>query len=143
MNNFINLRISGFGLDLQEISNQIGMIPHCAYKKGDIFVDKKRDGKEVIYQEDCWIAGTETFPNETIEQALERFLKQIIPVSNYVNNLAKKNEVTIWISAYPDDEQTNIHLSVETIRALCEIGVSFDCSTLFLKQFYDGTYEKK
>jgi hypothetical protein len=137
---FINLRISGLGLNLPEITDQLKIAPSHAYKKGDIYYSKKPIVKEIIYQEDCWISGTENQPDDAVEQAIDGFLEKLLPSSIFLKELARKHNVTIWISAYPDSEQANIHLSSQTINALSEIGATLDCSMALLKDFYDGTY---
>lgn len=140
---FINLRISGEGLNLQEITARLEMSPDYAYKKGDVFIDHKHGGQTIVYQEDCWIAGIESIPKESIGQSIERFLELLKPVSGYLKELAQRSQITVWASIYPENEQMNIHLSSTTIAILHSIGVSFDGSVMFLKQFYDGTYERQ
>ena len=137
MSNFIDLRISGIGLDFQEITRNLSMKPNYSYKKGDV-VFSKVPGIETIHKEDLWIAGIEIAAGKTIEQTLAQFLKQLIPAARYLKKLAIKYEVTVWVSAYPETEQINVHLSPQVIHDINEIGASFDCGVMFLKQFYDG-----
>jgi len=83
---------------------------------------------------------TETASNETIEKATKRFLDGLLPSAAYLKNLAGKYNATLWISAYPETEQINLHLSQNTIKRIFDLGITLDFSIMFLKQFYDGTY---
>ena len=139
MSDFIDLRISGMGLDLQDITKNLSMKPAFSSKKGDVIFNKAT-GTETIHKEDSWIVGVETAPGASIEQTIEKFLKQLIPAASYLKDLAAKFEVTVWVSTFPETEQINVHLSPQAINDIHEIGASFDCSVKFLKQFYDGTY---
>lgn len=140
MKSFINLRISGQGLNLEEITQKLKSVPDRTYKRGDIFVDQKHGGKKVIYQEDCWILGYEPDENTSFEEELEYFVTKFKNASAYLKSLAEEHNITIWISTYPDCEQANTHISFPTINILNEIGATLDCSVTFLKEFYDGTY---
>jgi len=135
---FINLRISGQELNLGKITEQLGISPAHSYRKGETFFDEKRGGEKIVCQEDCWLAGTETEPGETMGQALSRFIGDLLPFADFLKRLSKNVDITIWASVYPESEQVNFHLSAEIIAALHQIGAGFDGSALFLRQFYDG-----
>ena len=106
----MDLRITGIGLNLLEITNYLGINPDYAYKKGDTYIDQKHGGKEIIYQEDCWIVGIENHHGESLAQTVDRFLDSLLQSAVYLNKLSKEFRVTIWISAYPENEQINLHL---------------------------------
>ena len=137
---YVDIRISGIGLDEEAISKNLGLIPNTFYTKGDTFVDEKYGGTKIEYEEDCWIVGTETEFNEAIEHTIDRFLEVLLPSAEYLKDLSRKHNITLWVSLYPEDEQSNIHISGKTINALCQIGISLDCSVSFLKDFYNGSY---
>jgi len=140
MRYFINLRISGTELDFQEITTKLEMPPVNCGKKGDVIESRVPGiGKNTI-QEDFWIGEHKPDENANFEENLEHFVVKLIPSSNYLKSLAEKHNVTIGVSAYPDNEQANLHVSLPTIMALSEIGATLDCSMAFLKDFYDGNY---
>lgn len=137
---FVCLRISGTNINLQEVSDMLKTKPSMTHKKGDIHTNKRVSGQVIVHQEDCWIVKTETASNETIEKATKRFLDGLLPSAAYLKNLAGKYNATLWISAYPETEQINLHLSQNTIKRIFDLGITLDFSIMFLKQFYDGTY---
>lgn len=140
VNAFVDLQISGLGLSLQEITARLSISPEHSAKKGDVFVNQKYGGKTTIYPEDFWIVGTKMQPDETVLQMLERFLFSLMPASSYLKDLSSEFNVTVWVSTYPETDQINIHLPQNVVRMLHDLGVNFDYSVSYLKEFYDGTY---
>ena len=69
MNAFVKLRISGLGLDLQDITKNISIEPDVSYKKGDVVVSEIT-GKETVHREDSWIVGFETKGEKSVEERL-------------------------------------------------------------------------
>ena len=146
---FVNLRIVGKGLKLQEITDKIGITPDTSYKEDEERITNVlRREERVIYKEDGWIASVETKHNkrhepiESIENAIDRFMKILCPATDYIRELSTKAEITFWIDGYPDSEQQNVHISKEVLKNLFDMGITLDCSMAFLKPFYDGTYER-
>jgi len=140
MRSYINLRICGQGLNLQEITNKLGLLPVNARKKGEVHVDEKYSGKSKIFQEDFWIGEYRPSENVKLEDELEHFLVQLKPSAAYLKSLAEKHTVTVWVSSYLEKEQANVHISSTAIDVLSEIGATLDCSMAFLKDFYEGNY---
>ena len=140
MKTYIDLRISGSGLNLQEITDQLSMTPDYAYKKGDTYIDCKHDGKITVYEEDCWITGYNADGNKNLCENIEDFLRKLESSSTYIKRLAETNDVTIWVTAHLDSEQANIHFTLPTINSLSKIGATLDCNVAFLKDFYSGDY---
>jgi len=140
MRRFIDLRISGLGINIQEISERLSMTPDNAYKKGDIHIDNKYGGEKIVYEEDCWISEYKANEHMRVDEQLENFLAELKSSSAYLKGLADKHKVTIWVSLFPDIEQANLHISLSTINALSDMGATLDCSMAFLGDFYSGNY---
>jgi hypothetical protein len=127
-------------LNLQEITDQLKLIPDRAYKTGDVFIDEKYGAKKTVYQEDCWITGIKSEEGEPVEDTVARFLDKLRPYSIYLKELSSSCDVTLWLSLYPDNEQMNVHLSRKIIAQAYEMGISIDVGAMFLKQYYEGRY---
>jgi len=140
MKTFINLRISGAGLDLQEITTQLPIHPANTGKKGDVIIGQWSFEENTTLQEDFWLGEHRSDEKLKLEENLEHFMMKLKPAAAYLRTLAEKHHVTIWVSAYPENEQANIHISLATINILSEIGATLDCSMAFLKDFYEGNY---
>lgn len=137
---FVKIRVSGTGVNIEELTERLEIEPIRSYHKGDSFVPAKTVKKPGIYEEDCWIAGIESKKNETVENCVSRFLEILLPHSNYLSKLAQQHNITLWVSAYPDNEQMNFHLSESCMKKLLKIGAALDLSSAFLKDFYEGNY---
>ena len=139
INGFIDLRIGGQGLNLNEITQTLSIRPDHAYKKGDM-VFSKITKTETVHKEDSWIAGVKVEEGGSLEKATVRFLEKLRPNSDYLKMLASSFDVILWLSLYPDNEQMNVHLSPSIIAQVYEMGISIDVEAAFLKQIYEGNY---
>ena len=138
---FVSIWIYGRGLKIEEISEVLNIDPTYKYKEGDIFISIRPNGKEIQYKEDCWIGGIESQNNETVEDCIERFIKILLPSTDYIYGLSKKFNIIINVSTYPYGEQNNVHFSNNILQIISKMGASLDCTTAFLKVFYDGNYD--
>ena len=139
---FVKLRIAGQNLNFEEITQALSQKPSCTYKKGECYTPKYGDKQPIIYKEDCWLFEVEKQEDETIDATVYRFLTKFEKSKEYINKLSQKAELTLWVSVYPDNEQSNIHLENKTLKLLADIGLVVDFDIMFLKDFYDGTYNK-
>ena len=139
---FVKFRISGQDLNFEQINKSLSQQPSFTYRKGDCFTPKFGDKQPIIYKEDCWFLEVEKQKDETIDAIVYNFLINFEKSKEYLNKLSQKAELTLWVSAYPDDEQSNIHLENKTLRLLADMGLVIDFDIMFLKEFYDGTYNK-
>lgn len=136
MNGFVKLRITGEGLPIQDVTNKLERTPDFSYKKGDVFIDERFKRRPVIYKEDCWLVEAEKNNDESLEECIERFILGFNEKTSYLKEFSKRFNLTVWISAYPEKEQTNIHLSAETTAIIAAMGASIDYNIAFLKEFY-------
>ena len=141
-NGFIKLRIVGQNLKLEEITEKLSQLPSFTYRKGDRYTPKYGEKKAIVYKEDCWLLTLEKDESQTFDDAINEFLSKLKNSTDYLKELSSNFDVTLWISAYPDEEQSNIHLSPDTLKLIANMGISVDLNNLFLKEFYDGTYNK-
>jgi hypothetical protein len=138
---YFSLRISGDNLDLDEITKMIGVMPSYSYKKGERRrVRIVKELQEVIYSEDCWIKQYKIPKQTEIYKALGRFLNKLLPKTYFLNDLAKKARITLWISVYPEDIRANINLPNKIIQSVSNMGIDMDVSFSFLQDFYNGNY---
>jgi len=134
----INLRISGIGLDFQDITEQLGISPIKVGKKGDIISRQKYRMPDTVLQEDSWLAEQKVDDDEELGVVLEDFVMKLQLSSDYLRSLAKEHHITVWISKYLDDVQGNIHIPATVINAVNNIGATLDCSMMLLENFCDS-----
>ncbi len=141
-NGFVKLKITGQALNFEKIIQELSQRPSFTYRKGDCYTPKFGDKQPIIYKEDCLIFEVEKQEDETIDDTLYKFLTGFIKSKEYINELSQVTDVSLWVSVYPDNEQSNIHLENKTLELLTDMGLDVDFDIMFLKDFYDGTYSK-
>ncbi len=131
---YLCLRISGEKLDFNELKCQLPFEnTHCC-KKGECV---ERLGIETEFTEDIWQTKFE-FENITeFHNGMYEFVKRLESNAKYINRLAQDNSVSLWVTAYPDEIQTNIHISPDIIKILCAMGIDLDISIMNLNAIYD------
>ena len=139
-NGFVKLRIAGQDLNFEQINKELSQKPSAIYCKGDSYTPKFGDKQPIIYNEDCWIFETEKQEGEMLDDMLYNFLTRFIKSKEYIKELSLNTDVSLWVSVYPDTEQSNIHLENKTIKLLSDMGLVIDFDIMFLKDFYDGNY---
>ena len=139
---FVKLRITGQDLDLEQIKKELLHQPSFVYRKGDCYTPKFGDKKPVVYKEDCWILEGEKQDVETIDGMLYRFLTELEESKKYLKEISDNADVALWVSVYPNSEQSNIHIENNTLKLLADMGLVIDFDIMFLKEFYDATYNQ-
>ena len=132
---FLYLRISGNDLDIERISTVLNEIPCQSFKVGEV---RNTKYGTVVYKEDCWMSEYIMPENQSFDEAVVQFMQSYLSQREFINALAEKNDITVWGSVYPDENQCNIGLSKSTIRFLHSFGVDFDLTMTFLSDFYEG-----
>ena len=130
---YLYFRISGQGLDIDKITNSLGVQPQIAYKEGDTY--KGKYGVNT-YEEDCWMAGYEIPSNKSFESATEEFFAQFTPSKDYIRKLSECFEVKAYISLYPEEEQFAIHLNKTTISILNTLETELSISFSYIVELY-------
>ena len=129
-------------MDFEEITEKLSQQPSSICRKGNSHVSKVGEKKATVYKEDCWLLQVEKDESQSFDDAINTFISKFKDVSEYIKELSSKFDVTLWVSAYPDEEQSNIHLSPNTVKLIADMGISVDFNVLFLKEFYEGNYKQ-
>ena len=104
--------------------------------------------REIIpYQ---WDAMNDRVPDAEPSHSVDNFaIAAGLKEGKFYGAVFQDTDVAKWLeavgfslAAYPDEEQSNIHLSPNTLKLIADIGISVDFNILFLKEFYHGTYNK-
>lgn len=130
---YISLRIAGEKLDFDSISCTLEMENPMCHKKGDIH---EYNGEKHVFKEDIWQVRTEVENDKYLEKAIEKFISHMDKHSSYINKLSLDNDISFWVTIYPEDVQLNLRLSNSIIKKLYEMGITFDLSIMNLNEFY-------
>ena len=137
---YIGLRICGTGLDLNEITQKLGVVPAHSYKQGDTY-DNKYTKSKIVYREDCWIADSEIKIDRDLEQVVGEFFAPYLIQSQYISGLAKMFSVSVYLSVYPESMQYAFLMSEKVISTLHSLGATMEIKVADLREFYEGEYK--
>ena len=135
--NFIDLRISGQDIDLDEVSKGLNIIPTYSYKQGEERIFK---GEKVVYKEDCWIAQVVVEDEAQTEEKVEEWVDLFYKKKEFFQQLSDKHSVVIWITLYPETEQCHLHFPKSVIAKLSKLNVDMGITCMQLQDFYSGRY---
>ncbi len=131
---YLCLRISGEKLDFNKLKRQLPFEnTHCC-KKGEC---AEGQGIKTEFMEDIWQTKFEFENIAEFQNGMYEFVKELESEAKYINKLSYDNSVSLWVTAYPDETQTNIHISPDIIKILCAMGVDLDISIMNLNAIYD------
>lgn len=122
-------------LDLKEITNKLNIIPYRTNLKGHV-----RNGKygDYICPEDSWMAQYVIPKEQTLEEAINAFIKPYLNKKEIIKELKEKFKVIIWLSLYPEHYQMSIELSAETLSKIHELNVCLSITASYLADIYNG-----
>lgn len=136
--NFIELRVSGQNINLDEVTKSLKIIPKWSYKQGEGRIHK---GNKVKYTEDCWIANIEIENEILTEEKMIEWIDLLIQRKEFINELSQRYDIALWITLYPETNQYHIHFSRKTLSKLCELNIDVGFSYMQLKEFYSGQWQ--
>jgi len=55
-----------------------------------------------------------------MEKCIEQFMLDLHYATEYLKMLSLRTNITVWISAFPEGEQCNVHLSEKTLAVICK-----------------------
>ena len=116
---YLKLFIEGKKLDFDRMDNELSF-------DGAVH-DRKDSG-------DIWQAGIEIEDN--LSEETEKFIKRIYGHKDFIMELSKCSHISLWLTAYADEVQANVHLSPESIERLNALSLSLDVSIMNLSEFY-------
>lgn len=131
---YLCLRISGEKLDFNELQCRFPFANTYCCKKGE---SVERLGIKTEFMEDIWQTKFESENIEEFQNGMYEFIKKLESKAKYINKLEQDHSVSLWVTVYPDETQTNIHISPDIIKILCAIGVDLDISIMNLNAIYD------
>ena len=136
--NFICFRISGQGINLNELSTVLGMVPQYSHTRGDIYYDKitKQAG---TYSDDYWIASVEINDVNETEKRIEALVDSLYRNKEYVQQTSRVHAATLWVTVYQDVIQHNLHFSKNVLAKISELDIDLDITCMQLQEFYRGT----
>lgn len=122
-----SLRISGDDLDPDDITNQLGVRPTLAQKKGDEIVDT---GQQRVADTGVWLLAGKQSAHGTLEQEITAILDLLTDDLRVWHSLTRRFKVDCFCGVFFEQESSGggFSLSPSLMKALVErnISIGFD-----------------
>lgn len=116
--NFVDFRISGKNIDLENISKTLDIIPEYSYKK------------EGIHNEDFWIASIKIRNQDETEEKMLDFIDLFYKNKDYIMQILDMYNITLWITVCQNTNQYNVHFSKNMLDKISEMGIDIDVTCM-------------
>ena len=132
---FINLRIEGDSIDFDAITSATGADKVSCLQRGKEYT--VRD-KKFIAENDIFQALYEIPDDSGLNAGVQSVVNKLYESCSLIKSLSSENDVTLWLTLYPEEYQLNFNLTNDSVRKMGEMGIDFDLSVMSLQKFYDG-----
>lgn len=122
----LSLRISGTGLNPEEISRALALTPTFSVRAGEAL----RLGRDTVADRDIWVYDVARKWNKPLHELLRLAQTTLAPKAEVLKQWAKKHEVALWCSYQTNLAQGGFELSPSDLAFLSELGVPFVVSVL-------------
>jgi len=121
----IYFTIVGTGLDIDGISQSLGMSPTHSHRVGDV------DTLGRPFQHDMWSLQSELPETEPPDTHLKSLRQKLQPHYDFITSLKSKAEIHIYCGYNCESEQDGFILSAESLMIFTELGIPMELHVLF------------
>lgn len=122
----LSLRISGHGLDLDEVTHSLGLVATHSVKEGEIL----RPGRDVRADRDVLVYDIARKWDRSINDLLQIAEATLMSKSGILERLAQEHEVVLWCSYQTNLAQGGFELAPSALAFLHALGIPFTVSVL-------------
>lgn len=119
-------RIFGPELDLDAVTQELGIDPDHQHKSGDVDPGKKP------FSQDMWSLKSPLAQSQELEFHLGWLAERLLVHSNYILSLKKRFKVDIYCWQNCFTEQASLKLSGRALRVFTELDINLEVSLLCL-----------
>lgn len=109
--------IQGVGLDLESITQNIGITPSHIHKKGDLIFTFK----DIRYDHDMWKLTSSLEKEAPLNDHLTWLAHLLTPHYEYIKSLKAGAEVYVYCGFTTQNEQSSFSLSAEVLTAFADL----------------------
>lgn len=121
-----SFRVFGAGLDLEAVTEKLGLHPDLVHRQGDPDPGKRP------YPHDMWSIASPLNEAEELEAHIKWLSDRLTPYKDFISSLRRRFKVDIYCWMTYFTEQAGLALSTETLRFLADMGLDLDVSLIFL-----------
>lgn len=130
---FFSMRITGDNLDFNSISEKLGIKNAVYHNKG---ISLLQNDEEIVFDEDIWESKIEIKDDESLQNVIDKHVELLFRCYQYIKELSSTNEISLWLTVYPDNYQLNFRLSEKTMKMISQMKINFDISIMNLHDLY-------
>src|SRR5437773_6080987 len=119
-------RIMGEGLDLETISNRLGLTPTHMHRLGE----RTQSGDS--YQQDMWLFDSPLDKKKGLDAHLKWLDQQLRPHYDYLRSLKPRAKLDIFCSYTSEGDQGGFSLSPKALAIFTELGIKLELSLITL-----------
>lgn len=121
-----SIRIFGVDLDLDSISNQVGIQPSESHRKGD------RSLASRSYSEDMWRIDSPHPKTESLDVHLSWLRRVLLPRYGFIRRLSREYEVSSYCGISVDGNDCRFRLPSEALRIFVDLGIAMNLTVIFI-----------
>ncbi|MGH9352949.1 MAG: DUF4279 domain-containing protein [Terriglobia bacterium] len=121
-----SVRIFGVDLDLDSISNHLGIQPSESHRKGDLSLPSRS------YSEDMWRIDSPHPKTETLEVHLSWLGQVLVPRYDFIRRLRENHEVSSYCGISVDGDNCRFQISPESLRMFVDLGIAMNLTVIFI-----------
>jgi Domain of unknown function (DUF4279) len=121
-----SIRVSGFNLDFEGITREIGHIPSHTHRQGQLNQLKEP------YTADMWSLKSPLGPDKPLETHLNWLAEVLLPCKQYISQLRGQHKVDIYCYQTCYTEQASLVLSRKVLRIFTDLDFDLQVSLLCL-----------
>lgn len=121
-----SIRIFGVDLDLDGISNQLGIQPSESHRKGDRSLTARS------YSEDMWRIDSPYPKTVPLEVHLSWLRQALLPRYDFIRQLREKYEISSYCGISVDGTRCRLRISPDALKIFVELGITMDLTVIFV-----------
>jgi hypothetical protein len=125
----VTFTVKGAGLDIDGISQNLGLIPSHTHRAGDRVFKSASDRR---YDQDMWAFGSELARTESFDTHIKWLAQQLRPHHDFIRSLKDVAEVYMVCSFIMRDWEAGFSISSEALAIFTELGIDLDLSLLVM-----------
>lgn len=122
----LSLRVSGHGVDLDNITRTLGLTPSHSVREGE----PVRPGHDRRADQDVWVYDFARKWEKPLGELMTLAEQTVYPILGPLKRLAQEHDVALWCSYQTNLAQGGFDLPPSALRFLSDTGVTLTVSVL-------------
>jgi Domain of unknown function (DUF4279) len=117
--------ISGVGLDIEGISQALGLTPTHAHRRGELNMIGRP------FPHDMWMLNSGLSDAEPLDAHLKWLIETLGPHYDLIRSLKSNAEISIYCGLNCENDQCGFSLTTDALTIFTELGIPMEVTILF------------